>query len=63
MNSCILIDFRKQNDLPQRYIAYKLGVTQQAVDKWERGKAVPRPTSLKKLCSLIGCSVDELLGD
>lgn len=40
-----------------------MGVSQQAVGKWEQGKAVPRTSLLPKLARLCGCTVDELLDD
>ncbi len=54
-------EFREKNDYTQRYVAYKIGVSQQAVVKWEQGSAVPSVTHLIMLSSLIGCSIDELV--
>lgn len=61
MNGNILISYRRENGLTQRYIAYKMGVSQQAVVKWESGKSVPRGATLLKLAKLLGVSADELL--
>ncbi len=54
-------EFREKNDYTQRYVAYKIGVSQQAVVKWEQGSSVPSVTHLIMLSSLIGCSIDELV--
>ncbi len=56
-----LKEYRRKNDYTQRYIAYKMGVSQQTVVKWEKGQAVPSITHLIKLSSLIGCSIEELI--
>ena len=54
-------EFRHKNNYTQRYIAYKLGVSQQSVVKWEQGKSIPRIVHLVKLANLMQCSVDELV--
>ncbi len=54
-------EFRLKNNYTQRYIAYKLGVSQQSVDKWEQGKSIPNIVHLIKLANLMQCSVDELV--
>ncbi len=56
-----LKEFRLKNDYTQRYIAYKLGVSQQAVVKWEKGQAIPNIAHIIKLSSLMQCSIDELI--
>ncbi|MGN0556288.1 MAG: helix-turn-helix domain-containing protein [Acutalibacteraceae bacterium] len=58
-----MIEYRNENNYTQRYIAYKMGVSQQAVGKWENGHAVPRSALLPKLAGLIGCTIDELLSE
>ncbi|MGN0174440.1 MAG: helix-turn-helix transcriptional regulator [Acutalibacteraceae bacterium] len=54
-------EFRQENDYTQRYLAYKIGVSQQAIVKWESGQSVPNITHLIMLSALIGCSIDELI--
>lgn len=56
-----LKQYRLKNDLTQRYVAYRLGTTQQAVGKWESGESFPRTERLIRLSEMIGCTVDELL--
>lgn len=56
-----LKEFRMKNDYTQRYIAYKLGVSQQAVVKWEKGQSTPSINHIIMLASLMKCSVDELI--
>ena len=45
----------------QAEIASKLGVTQQAIAKWETGVSTPSPTSISKLSDILGISTDVLL--
>ena len=54
-------EFRQKNNYTQRYLAYKIGVSQQSVVKWEQGKSIPNIVHLIKLAHLMQCSVDELV--
>ncbi len=55
--------FRKQYNFTQEDIAEKLGVSRQAVAKWERGETQPDVESCVKLADLYGVSLDMLLRD
>lgn len=48
--------------MSQESVAARIGITQQAVAKWEAGEALPRAERLIQLAKLYGCTVDELLG-
>lgn len=52
---------RKEKGLSQEELADKLGVSRQAVSKWERGEASPDTDNLILLAKLYGVSIDELL--
>jgi transcriptional regulator with XRE-family HTH domain len=54
--------YRTLNSYSQRQLAEDLGITQQAVAKWESDKATPDPDMLKKISEIFGISVDALLG-
>ncbi|MGN0817434.1 MAG: helix-turn-helix domain-containing protein [Candidatus Coproplasma sp.] len=54
---------RKKINLTQEQLAYKLGVTRQAVSRWEADLAYPETEKLIRLSALFGCSVDYLLND
>ena len=54
---------RKQLGLTQDQLAEKLGVTAQAVSKWENDQSCPDITMLPKLSQIFGISTDELLGN
>ena len=53
--------YRRQKNLTQEDLAGALGVTPQAVSKWENDGACPDITLLPKLAKLLGVSVDTLL--
>ncbi|MBE6930456.1 MAG: helix-turn-helix transcriptional regulator [Ruminococcaceae bacterium] len=54
--------FRREQGLTQEKLAETLGVTCQAVSKWETGETYPDITLLPTLANLFGVSVDSLLG-
>lgn len=58
-----LIELRKQNKLSQESLAEKLGLSRQAISKWERGESSPDTDNLIALAELYGISLDELLGN
>lgn len=45
----------------QEYVAEALGVSRQAVSKWENGASEPSTANLMALAKLYGLTVDELL--
>ena len=49
--------------LSQEGLAELVGVSRQAVSKWELGDAVPDTDKLVPLARALGVSVDELLGN
>ena len=54
--------FRKDLGLTQEALATELGITFQAVSKWETGQTVPDTVLLPRLAQTLGVSVDKLLG-
>lgn len=53
---------RKRLGLTQDALAEKLGVTAQAVSKWENDQSCPDITTLPKLAEIFGITTDALLG-
>lgn len=56
-----LVDRRKAAGLSQEALAAQLGVSRQAVSKWERSESSPDTDNLIALATLYGVSLDELL--
>ena len=56
-----LVQMRKKMGLSQEQLADKLGLSRQAVSKWERAEASPDTDNLICLAKLYGVSLDELL--
>ena len=52
---------RKRANLTQLQLADKLGITDRAISKWERGKALPDSSIMLELCGILGITVNDLL--
>ena len=55
-------DLRKKADLTQDRLADYLGVSPQAVSKWECDISTPDLSLIAPLCRVFGVTADELLG-
>ncbi len=58
-----LAELRKQHGYNQEELAEKLGVSRQAVSKWECGESSPDTDNLIALAKVYDVSLDELLGN
>ena len=56
-----IAECRKKANLTQMQLAEKLGITDKAVSKWERGVAMPDTSIMLALCDILCISVNELL--
>lgn len=56
-----LVDLRKQHGYSQEELAQELGISRQAVSKWERAESSPDTDNLILLAKLYGISLDEML--
>lgn len=56
-----LVNLRKEKGLSQEQLAEKIGVSRQAVSKWERSEASPDTDNIILLARLYNISLDELL--
>lgn len=56
-----LLNYRKQHGLSQEELAAKIGVSRQAVSKWERAEASPDTDNLIELAKIYGVTLDELI--
>lgn len=50
--------YRKEQGLTQERLAQQLGVTFQAVSKWENGQSMPDVSLLPELSRLLEASID-----
>ena len=55
-----ILKYRKKSGLSQEALANKLGVTFQAVTKWENAKAAPDIAFLPMMADIFECHIDEL---
>ena len=58
-----IYDCRKKAGLSQEALAEKLGVSRQAISKWETGEATPEVGKLLLLANVFGVTTDWLLSD
>ena len=54
---------RKNNNLSQELLADKLGVSRQAVSKWESGSSYPDMEKMIEMCKILNCTLEDLLDD
>lgn len=57
-----LQQLRKENGYSQDALAEKLGLSRQAISKWERGESSPDTDNLIALAELYHMTLDQLLG-
>lgn len=57
----VLKEHRVRCKMTQEFVAESLGVSRQAVSKWETGTADPSTSNLLALAKLFGVSAEELL--
>lgn len=58
-----LFKLRRENNITQEQLADYLGVSRQAISKWESNSAYPETDKLIKMSELFKCSLDYLLKD
>lgn len=56
-----IIKCRKDKKLTQEQLAEKMDISTNAVSKWERGLNLPDTSNMRKLCSILGITINELL--
>ena len=56
-----IADCRKKSNLTQLQLAEKLGITDKAISKWERGITMPDSSIMLELCDILSINVNELL--
>ena len=64
MKNCFsenLKKIRKENNLSQEQLAFELGVSRQAISKWESDVAYPEMDKIITLCKKFNVKIDDLL--
>ena len=56
-----IAEIRKQQNMTQRDLAEKVGVSDKTISKWETGKSMPDMSYLSELCAALQINVNELL--
>lgn len=57
-----IFNLRRKSELTQDSLAERLGVTAQAVSKWERGESMPDVSLLPSIAEIFGVTIDSLFG-
>lgn len=57
-----LRSLRKSAGLTQLQVATRLGITEQAISRWENNHTEPNMEICAKLCLILGCTLDDLTG-
>jgi len=58
-----IYELRNANGITQEELAYKIGVSRQAISKWERGYGSPDLQNINMLANVFNTTVDQLLGN
>jgi len=56
-----IANLRKKKGLTQEELAEKLGISSQAISKWENGHTLPETVLLPLLAKTLNCSIDSIL--
>lgn len=56
-----LVKQRKENNMSQEQLADKLGISRQAISKWESGEVIPDMAKILKLCKILNCNLEDLM--
>lgn len=57
-----IYEYRMLRKMTQEEFASRLGVTSQAVSKWERGNGLPDVSLIAGICTVLGINTDTLFG-
>lgn len=59
----VIKELRKERDISQALLAKNIGVSQKAIDYWERGVNEPKASYIIKLADFFGVSADFCLAE
>lgn len=52
---------RREQNITQKELANKIGVSDKTISKWETGKSVPDITYIESVCTALGITMNELI--
>ena len=55
-------EYRRKNSMTQEEFGQIIGVSPQAISKWERGECYPDITFLPELAEILACDVSDFFG-
>lgn len=58
-----LVKQRKDNNMSQEQLAELLGISRQAISKWESGNSIPDMAKILELCKILNCNLEDLVDD
>ena len=58
-----LVKMRKNNNMSQEQLADRLGMSRQAISKWESGQSIPDMAKILELCKILNCNLEDLVDD
>jgi putative transcriptional regulator len=53
-------ELRKERGLMQGFVAKQMGISQQLLSDWEKGRTYPRIDKAQKLAEVLGVGIEEL---
>ena len=56
-----IAESRRRKNLTQLQLAQRLGITDKAISKWERGISKPSSSIMLELCEILGIDANDLL--
>lgn len=57
-----IFELRKEKGISQQFLAKEIGVTQKAIDFWEKGINEPKASYIISIAKYFGVTADYLLG-
>jgi DNA-binding XRE family transcriptional regulator len=63
MNHCILRSIRENKGFTRKYVAHTIGVKLRTYVSYESGERNPTLDTASKIAFVLGCTVDDLLGN
>ena len=56
-----IAELRKEQNMTQKQLAERVGVSDKTISKWECGNGLPELCTIPELCRILGINMNELL--